>query len=144
MLIIGTRTNDATKGVTLDVAGLLHHTLIAGQSGSGKSFFVARLIEEIVLNTLGRVVMVDANGDFRSIASPSTTAFETHSDAFAAIRKVRASNTPTFDDQQMFSSAWGERRFLNLYPNTAVLPQDRPEALNRRLVVHWEALEEED
>lgn len=67
-MLIGTRTNDPGVAVTIDPEGLLHHTLIVGQSGSGKSFFVSRLVEEIVLNTAARVVIVDPNGDFRAIS----------------------------------------------------------------------------
>jgi DNA helicase HerA-like ATPase len=40
---------------------------IVAQSGSGKSFFLGRLIEEILLQTKARVVVVDPNS-FRSIA----------------------------------------------------------------------------
>jgi hypothetical protein len=141
MPLIGTRTNDVTRLVSLEPSGLLHHALVVGQSGSGKSFFVARLIEEIVLNTAARVIIIDPNGDFRSIATPSPTAFTTHSSQFATVLHKR---DPELDEPTTFSKAWSERRFLHLYPNTPVLPPDRPMALNRRLVIHWELLEEED
>ena len=41
-----------------------------GQSGSGKSFFVARLIEEVILNTAARVIIVDPNGDWVALRMP--------------------------------------------------------------------------
>src|ERR1041384_1945747 len=37
------------------------------QSGSGKSFFVGRLIEEIALRTHARCLILDPNADFRKI-----------------------------------------------------------------------------
>lgn len=41
------------------------HALILAQSGSGKSFFLGRLIEEILLKTRARCLVLDPNGDFR-------------------------------------------------------------------------------
>lgn len=40
------------------------HTVIIAQSGSGKSFFLGRLIEEILLHTKARCLVLDPNGDF--------------------------------------------------------------------------------
>lgn len=43
------------------------HTVIIAQSGSGKSFFLGRLIEEIMIKTKSRCLILDPNGDFRKI-----------------------------------------------------------------------------
>ena len=43
------------------------HTIIVAQSGSGKSVFLGRLIEEILLNTEARCLVLDPNSDFRSM-----------------------------------------------------------------------------
>jgi len=43
------------------------HTVIIAQSGSGKSFFLGRLIEEIMLKSKARCLILDPNGDFRRI-----------------------------------------------------------------------------
>lgn len=43
------------------------HMAIIAQSGSGKSFFLGRLIEELVLNTKARCLILDPNADFRQI-----------------------------------------------------------------------------
>ncbi len=48
---------------------IANHTAIIAQSGVGKSFFLGRLIEEIVLKTRARCVVLDPNGDFRKIAN---------------------------------------------------------------------------
>ena len=52
---------------------LANHTLIVGQSRSGKSTAARRLIEEIVLNTSARVVVIDPNSDFSEIDKTDTT-----------------------------------------------------------------------
>jgi len=43
------------------------HTAIIAQSGSGKSFFLGRLIEELILETESRCVILDPNADFRRL-----------------------------------------------------------------------------
>ncbi len=43
------------------------HTAIIAQSGSGKSFFLGRLIEEILVRTKSRCLILDPNADFRKI-----------------------------------------------------------------------------
>jgi Helicase HerA, central domain len=139
--MVGTRTSDTSKIVALDAEGLLHHTLIVGQSGSGKSFFVARLVEEIILATSARVVIVDPNGDFRAITNPNPASFTEYAGRFGTVKGKRH---PDFDDAATFVATWGQRRFLGLHPNTSVLPEDQAVSLNRRLVVHWEALDEVD
>lgn len=46
---------------------LANHTAIIAQSGSGKSFFLGRLIEEMILSTRCRCLVFDPNADFRRI-----------------------------------------------------------------------------
>ena len=43
------------------------HTVIVAQSGSGKSSFLGRLIEEILLRTKARCLIFDPNADFRAV-----------------------------------------------------------------------------
>ncbi len=43
------------------------HTEMIAQSGSGKSFFLGRLIEEIKIKSKARCLNLDPNGDFRKI-----------------------------------------------------------------------------
>jgi DNA helicase HerA-like ATPase len=53
--------------VTISSDSIANHTAIIAQSGSGKSFFLGRLIEEILLRTKARCVILDPNADFRKI-----------------------------------------------------------------------------
>ena len=142
-MLVGNRTNDPSQPVHLSSDGLLHHALVVGQSGSGKSFFVARLVEEIVLATRARVVIVDPNGDFRMISQVSQTVWSDLANRLTELETL-APGGSGFDTRGAFTSAWSSRRFLNLHPATAKLPPDTPMALHRRLVVHWDLLDDDD
>lgn len=52
------------------------HSAIIAQSGSGKSFFLGRLVEELLLNTRSRVVIIDPNADFRKSDSIEASMWE--------------------------------------------------------------------
>jgi DNA helicase HerA-like ATPase len=43
------------------------HTAIIAQSGSGKSFFLGRIVEELMLRTKARCLILDPNADFRKV-----------------------------------------------------------------------------
>jgi hypothetical protein len=47
---------------------LADHLAIIAQSGSGKSYFLGRLVEEILLKTKARCVIIDPNSDFKNVA----------------------------------------------------------------------------
>jgi uncharacterized protein DUF87/ATPase family protein associated with various cellular activities (AAA) len=51
--------------VTVPANALLSHTIIVAQSGSGKSSFLGRLVEEILTKTGAKCLVVDPNSDFR-------------------------------------------------------------------------------
>jgi hypothetical protein len=53
--------------IKVPATALGSHTAIVAQSGSGKSFFLGRLIEELILKTKARCVILDPNADFRRI-----------------------------------------------------------------------------
>lgn len=53
--------------VRIPADAIATHTVIIAQSGSGKSFFLGRLIEEILLQTKSRCLILDPNADFRKI-----------------------------------------------------------------------------
>ena len=82
----GWQSNCCEGNYGIAIEDLLHHMLIVGQSGSGKSFLIAHLIEEILLRTRARVVVIDPNGDFRRIsdAAPSE-AWTSFTDSFARL-----------------------------------------------------------
>jgi hypothetical protein len=61
----GQAAEDLFRVRAVDMAS---HTAIIAQSGSGKSFFLGRLIEELLLNSKARCVVLDPNADFRRVA----------------------------------------------------------------------------
>jgi DNA helicase HerA-like ATPase len=50
--------------VQIEAKSIAKHTAIVAQSGSGKSFFLGRFVEEILLRTKARILLLDPNGDF--------------------------------------------------------------------------------
>src|SRR5438876_4635337 len=55
---------------SIDAKSIGCHTVVLAQSGSGKSFMVGRLIEEILLKTNARVIVLDPNSDFVRLGEP--------------------------------------------------------------------------
>ena len=50
--------------VQLDAGGFNRHTFLCGQSGSGKTFSLGIILEQMLLETELRIVIVDPNSDF--------------------------------------------------------------------------------
>ena len=69
----------------LDGAGFGRHTLLCGQSGSGKTYSLGVLLERLLMETSIRVLVLDPNSDYVGLADPRTTA-----DPAAADRYVEA------------------------------------------------------
>jgi hypothetical protein len=62
--------------VNLKGEGLTAHTAVIAQSGSGKSFMLGRLLEEIVSKTEARVLILDPNSDFVKFGHVEPNAWE--------------------------------------------------------------------
>ena len=52
----------------LDAAGFGRHTFLCGQSGSGKTYSLGLLLEQLMLETDLRIVVLDPNSDFARMA----------------------------------------------------------------------------
>lgn len=61
------RNSDYSHMVRIPTKKMDKHTVIIAQSGSGKSYFLGRLIEEIMIKSKSRCLILDPNGDFRKI-----------------------------------------------------------------------------
>jgi type IV secretory pathway VirB4 component len=59
---VGLQNNSDLLRVSADLMD--SHTVIVAQSGSGKSFFLGRLIEELLMRTKCRCLIFDPDGDF--------------------------------------------------------------------------------
>lgn len=143
MLVVGTKTNDLNKLVKIDYAGLCHHTLVVGQSGGGKSFLVARIVEEILLRSKARVLIIDPNGDFRQISKPNPKSWEVFSDIFNKIdHTCSKEGVNSFDTADKFSLGWKKRRFTYLAPQRGKGPPNQGD-ITDKLIVHWDTLEDD-
>jgi hypothetical protein len=121
---------------------MLHHTLIVGQSGSGKSFFVARLIEEILTRTGARVVALDPNGDLRNLDGIEMSGIATKRKAMdSAAKKV---GLQPLDNLADFTERWAAERivFLNSAERRPT-PQNRRRAERSRLVLDWATMDDD-
>jgi hypothetical protein len=59
---------------TLDASGFGRHTFLCGQSGSGKTYSLGVLLEQLLMHTSLRVVVLDPNSDYVRIGEPSPEA----------------------------------------------------------------------
>ncbi|MCW5713741.1 MAG: DUF87 domain-containing protein [Bauldia sp.] len=141
MLFVGTQTNDANRRIEIDFDGLLHHTLIVGQSGSGKSFLVARIIEEILTRSRARILVLDPNGDFRRVSVANKDIWNNNAETLSKLDHLTTrSGIESFDNQVAFDSAWKKRRFVHLSPTRS--PQTPSSAAASHLLwVHWDSLD---
>lgn len=76
-LTIGAKIDEAAKSVELDARRFNRHTFWCGQSGSGKTYALGVVLEQLLLRTELPLLILDPNADFvrlkqvRSTASPS-------------------------------------------------------------------------
>jgi hypothetical protein len=84
---------------------IAHHTVIIAQSGSGKSFFLGRLIEEILVKTSSRILVLDPNSDFRKIGQIKSAEYWTSPEHRynRATREGFLADEPT---REIFESRW--------------------------------------
>lgn len=55
--------------IAIQADKIAQHIVVVAQSGSGKSYFLGRLVEEILIKTQSRVLIIDPNSDFRRVAA---------------------------------------------------------------------------
>jgi hypothetical protein len=113
-IILGTHS-DAGKGIlSVPKPDLLYHTAFIGQSGSGKSFAMARLLEEIALRTRARIVVLDPNGDFGAFYEPREAEFwgdTRYATIFHNIRDKTPAGTKPYDEKVEFENKWNSVKF---------------------------------
>ena len=63
VLRIGQATRSPGVAVELDAAGFARHTFLCGQSGSGKSYAMGLLLEQLLLHTDLPILVLDPNSD---------------------------------------------------------------------------------
>jgi uncharacterized protein len=63
-LDVGQLRNPSTESARLVAAGFNRHTFLCGQSGSGKTYAMGVVLEQLLLRTTLRMVIIDPNSDY--------------------------------------------------------------------------------
>jgi len=92
----------------IDFQKLRHHGAILAGSGAGKSTLIGRIVEEILLKTEARVVIIDTNGDFRKAH------IVVGSDEEGAVWKAQVPpQGETYHKRELFEERW--RRLTKIH-----------------------------
>lgn len=111
------------KPFVFESSAMARHMLVLAQSGSGKSFMLGRLIEELALKTSARILVFDPNSDFIRLSEPDQSAWKDE--------KVKS----------WFTRNDTKARFNRLWPKvTFALCSNRNLAGARKLVLDWGSL----
>jgi hypothetical protein len=70
---------------SLDAGGFDRHTFFCGQSGSGKTYSLGVVLEQLLLHTGLRIIILDPNSDFARIASARADAGEEAAERWRAL-----------------------------------------------------------
>ncbi|MFF1541977.1 ATP-binding protein [Microbacterium sp. NPDC058269] len=118
-LTIGTTFDDPRAPVDLDARRFNRHTFWVGQSGSGKTYALGVVLEQLLLNTELPMLVLDPNGDFTRLRETRASAGVMDADRMAEL------------DIRVFRSSAGEGerlhvRYVDLAPasKAAVLQMD--------------------
>ena len=126
---VGLQHNSDLLKVSADLMD--SHTVIVAQSGSGKSFFLGRLIEELLIRTKCRCLIFDPNGDFSRMDQINEDVWQGHS------YDLRSGNALlSHDTKNAFLSSWGgiQKRVRTRRP------PGNGGSINERLDVWWPGL----
>jgi len=134
-LTIGSMTDDPTESVRLDPRRFNRHTFWCGQSGSGKTYALGIVLEQLLLHTELPMLILDPNADFVRLAEARSGAPAAHAEHIAQ------------SDIRVFRSGHGEgqkvhARYVDLSPaaKAAVLQIDPiTDAEEYNVLLHWDA-----
>lgn len=125
---VGLQHNSDLLKVSADLMD--SHTVIVAQSGSGKSFFLGRLIEELLIRTKCRCLIFDPNGDFSRMDQINENVWQERN------YDLRSGNALlSHDTKNDFLSSWGgiQKRVRTRRP-------PGKGSINERLEVWWPGL----
>ena len=83
---------------TLDAGGFGRHTFLCGQSGSGKTYSLGVLLEQLLMHTSLRVVVLDPNSDYVRLGEPSPKASDEAVERYQAVGETIAVRSGTDDE----------------------------------------------
>jgi hypothetical protein len=125
---VGLQHNSDLLRVSADLMD--SHTVIVAQSGSGKSFFLGRLIEELLIRTKCRCLIFDPNGDFSRMDQINEYVWQERSYDLRS-----GSGLLSHDTKNAFLSSWGG---IQKQVRTRRPPGNG--SINERLDVWWPGL----
>jgi hypothetical protein len=125
----GAQPNSAL--VTMPAPSLGCHSAIIAQSGSGKSFFLGRLVEELLLATKARCVILDPNADFRRIKEVVSPTLWTNA---GYDPREGTGFLPHEESAEVFREAW-QRVSKSIYGGPEL-----PTQAGKRLRLNWFSL----
>jgi DNA helicase HerA-like ATPase len=85
---------------SLDAGGFDRHTFLCGQSGSGKTYSLGVLVEQLLLETQLRLVILDPNGDFARLGEVRPGADAHQGDRWQSLSGDLAIHTATASGEQ--------------------------------------------
>jgi hypothetical protein len=97
----------------ISAASIAMHTAIIAKSGSGKSFFLGRYLEEVLLKTDATVTIFDPNADFRKFSEVEPCVWQKHENGKVkdvAWNPCAKSRPPLPHEKEMkeFSEPWAK------------------------------------
>ncbi|HWM11067.1 MAG TPA: ATP-binding protein [Solirubrobacteraceae bacterium] len=84
-LAVGTLPLAGDVPVELEASGFDRHTFLCGQSGSGKSYSLGLVLEQLLLRTALKLVILDPNSDVVRLHEARDDAAPEHADAWGAV-----------------------------------------------------------
>ncbi len=111
-LFIGKKSDNTC--FSIKPKSLLNHTAIIGQSGSGKSFLFGRIIEEYLLNTNGKAVIIDLNADFIRINQAKEDIWDEAKEAKAFNNLLKESYRADSSSDEFINQWQSVARFIHI------------------------------
>ncbi|MGN5734524.1 ATP-binding protein [Arthrobacter psychrochitiniphilus] len=99
-MIIGSRTDVSDSGVSLRAERFNRHTFWCGQSGSGKTYALGVVLEQLLLHTELPLLILDPNADFTRLNEVRSDADTEEARALAEI-PVRILHSTSTDGEQV-------------------------------------------
>jgi DNA helicase HerA-like ATPase len=106
-LTVGTSATDPEKTAVIDGSRFNRHTFWCGQSGSGKTYALGVVLEQLVLETELPVAVLDPNADYVRLAETRDDADPASAERFRAL-DIRVLHSSTTEGEQLHA------RFVDL------------------------------
>jgi hypothetical protein len=106
-LTVGTSATDADKPAVIDGSRFNRHTFWCGQSGSGKTYALGVVLEQLVLETELPVAVLDPNADYVRLSQTREDADADSAERFRAL-DIRVLHSSTAEGEQLHT------RFVDL------------------------------